>query len=148
MFQNYMIMKKILMLCVIVMAALSSCAPTISPFRQSAGYIDYSMFPGMFLTESNSVSFDYQPIASLFASEVTGEYKVEKKRVRTDEIYGNEYVEYDGKVRFANPQSALIFAVEKAKSMGGNGIINLKIGPYTNRGQDGYFVSGMVIKRK
>lgn len=142
-------MKKILALCVFAALMMSSCAPSISPFKQSAGYIDYSVFPGMFLTESNSVSFEYQPIASLYASEVTGAYKVEKKRIRTDEIYGSDYVEYDGKIRFANPQSALKFAVEKAEALGGNGIINLKIEPYVySDGRDAYFVSGMVIKRK
>lgn len=144
-----MTMKKILTLCAVAALIMSSCAPTIEPFKQTAGFIDYSMFPGMFLTESNSVSFEYQPIASLYASEVTGAYKVEKKRIRTDEIYGSEYVEYDGKIRFANPQSALIFAVEKAEALGGNGIINLKVEPYTYKdGRDAYFVSGMVIKRK
>lgn len=142
-------MKKIFALCAAVALMMCSCAPSISPFKQSAGYIDYSMFPGMFLTESNSVSFEYQPIASLYATEVTGQFKVEKKRIRTDEIYGSDYVEYDGKIRFANPQSALVFAVKKAEALGGNGIINLKIEPYTYKdGRDAYFVSGMVIKRK
>lgn len=145
MFQNYMIMKKILMLCTLALAILTSCGslPKLQ-FEQNAGYIDYNAFPGMFISESNSVSFEYQPIASLYADELSGEYKVVKKKVGTNEIYGDEYAITDDGYRRANPQSALAFAIEKAKAMGGNGIINLKI----QKIERGYSVTGMVIRRK
>ena len=140
---NCIDMKKILALCAFAALMMSSCVTPIK-FQQNAGFIDYSMFPGMFLTESNSVSFDYQPIGSLYAEETSGEYQVVKKKVGNNEIYGDAYAVVDGKYRHANPQSALTFAAEKAKEMGGNGIINLRI----EKIEGGYCVTGMVIKRK
>ena len=95
--------------------------------------------------ESNSVSFEYQPIASLYAEEISGEYKVQKatKKVKNNEIYGDFYESGPSNYRKADPQSALAYAIEKAKAMGGNGIINLNI----RRTGSGYCVTGMVIKR-
>jgi len=135
-------MKKILALCAFAALMMSSCE-TAQKFQQSAGFIDYAMFPGMFLTESNSVSFEYQPIGSLYAEETSGEYQVVKKQVKNNEIYGDGFEIVDGKYRHANPQSALTFAAERAKEMGGNGIINLRI----EKIDGGYSVTGMVIKR-
>lgn len=139
-----MTMKKIYLTCIIAMAALTSCV-TPTKFSQAFGFIDYGMFPGMFLTESNSVSFEYQPIASLYAEEISGEYKVQKatKKVKNNEIYGDFYESGPTNYRQADPQSALAYAIEKAKAMGGNGIINLNI----RRTGSGYCVTGMVIKR-
>lgn len=136
-------MKKILALYAAAALMMCSCV-TPTKFQQNAGFIDYSMFPGMFLTESNSVSFDYQPVGSLFTEEISGEYQVVKKKVGNNDIYGDEYAVVDGKYRHANPQSALAFAADKAKEMGGNGIINLHI----EKIDGGYCVTGMVIKRK
>ena len=99
-------MKKILTLCAFAALMMSSCVTPIK-FQQNAGFIDYSMFPGMFLTESNSVNFDYQPIGSLYAEETSGEYQVVKKKIGNNEIYGDEYAVVDSKYRHANPQSAL-----------------------------------------
>lgn len=136
-------MKKIFALFIIIALMMGSCASPVK-FKQIAGCIDYSMFPGMFLTESNSVSFEYQPIGSLYAEETSGAYQIVKKKVGNNEIYGDEYAVVDGKYRYAHPQSALAFAAEKAKEMGGDGIINLRI----NSTDEGYCVTGMVIKRK
>ena len=122
---------------------MSSCV-TSTEFQQLAGFIDYSMFPGMFLTESNSVSFDYQPIGSLYAEETSGDIRTVRKEIKNNEIYSGGYEIADGKYRLANPQSALAFATDKAKQMGGNGIINLHI----KKIDGGYCVTGMVIKRK
>ena len=140
---TYMTMKKIILICIIALVAMTSCEPALK-FQQSAGFIDYAMFPGMFITESNSVNFDYSPIGSLYAEEISGEYQIVKKKVGTDELYGDEYAVVDGSYRHASPQSALAFAVKKAQDMGGNGIINLRI----SRETGGYSVTGMVIKRK
>lgn len=136
-------MKKILTLCAVAALMMCSCE-TANKFQQSAGFIDYSMFHGMFLTESNSVSFEYLPIGSLYAEEISGEYQIVKKKIGNNEIYGDEYAVVDGKYRHASPQSALAFAADKAKEMGGNGIINLRI----EKIDGGYCVTGMVIKRK
>lgn len=141
-------MKKITFICVIAMAALSSC---VAPFEQNAKFIDYSAFPDMFITESNSVNFEYQPIASIYVDEVSGEYKQKdkKKKKSNNEVYGDEFETGPGNYRFADPQSALNFAIEKARLAGGNGIINLKIDKTRTKDKRPVFiVTGMVIKRK
>lgn len=141
-------MKKTLFMIVAMVAMLmmSSCSPLT--FEQNAGYIDYSAFPGIFITESNSVSFEYQPIGSLYAEEISGQYQVVKKKVGNNEIYGDEYAVVEGKYRYADPQSALAYAVQKVKQMGGNGIINLKINSAKSEDKRRmYYVTGMVIKR-
>ncbi len=138
-------MKNYMIICIIALAAMmTGCAslPAI-PFEQNANYIDYAAFPGMFISESNSVGFEYKPLASLYAEELSGAFKVVKKEVTNDEIYGTSYQIVDGKTRKANPQSALAFAIEKAREMGGNGIINLKI----QRIGRGYAMTVMMIRR-
>ena len=136
-------MKKLLLICMLAIAALTSCVTPVK-FQQNAGFIDYAAFPGMFLSESNSVSFDYQPIGSLYAEEMSGEFQVVKKKIGNNEIYGDEFAVVDGKYRQASPQSALAFAAAKAKEMGGDGVINLHI----EKIDGGYAVTGMVIRRK
>lgn len=139
-------MKKVVLIA-LTLVALGSCTPLV--FEQNAGYIDYSAFPGIFISESNSVSFEYQPIGSLYAEEISGQYQVVKKKVGTNEIYGDEYAVVDGKYRHADPQSALAFAVQKVKQMGGDGIINLKINSAKSEDKRRmYYVTGMVIKRR
>lgn len=138
----HMTMKKTFIICLIA-AALASCETPLK-FEQNYGFIDYAAFPGMFLTESNSVSFEYLPVASLYAEELTGQFQGVKKKVKNNEIYGEEYEIVDGNNRYASPQSALAFAIERARDLGGNGIINLHI----QRIDRGYSVTGMVIKRK
>lgn len=138
-------MKKIAFLCVIASTLLYSCKPVeYTQFQQWAGFIDYSSFPGMFLTESNSVGFDYQPIGSLYAEETSGVVKKTMQKIENNEVYGEGYEVVDTKYRRATPQSALEFAAQKAKDMGGNGIINLHI----QSKDKGYCVTGMVIRRK
>lgn len=137
------IMKKIILICIVALATAFTSCETAEKFSQGCSVIDYSAFPGMFLTESNSVNFEYQPIASLYAHELTGQYKVVKKKVQTDDIYNDEYEVTEGHMRYANPQSALAYAAQKAREMGGNGIINLRIVKIDR----GYSVTGMVIKR-
>lgn len=61
-------MRKLSILTALIAAlAMTSCSLSVKiPYRYSMNYIDYNTVSqqyGVFITESNSVGFDYQPIA-------------------------------------------------------------------------------------
>ncbi|MDH6304658.1 uncharacterized protein YbjQ (UPF0145 family) [Parabacteroides sp. PF5-5] len=130
-------MKKIVILFVLT-AMLSSCV-THQKYREYSAFIDYSQYmkEGFFLTESNSVNFDYIPVGNVSSLIVGG--KSGKKTI---------YVSHD---------DALWLLYSKAKEMKANGIINLKFTYISgNSYSDGYTshvgyssisVSGMAIRR-
>lgn len=66
-------MKKALLLffCAII---LSSCAIYLPAPKSIIGMVDYSglINRGIFVTESNSVSFEYEPVGSIYVEEVGG----------------------------------------------------------------------------
>lgn len=119
-------MKK-LFLFVLTVFVLVSCSPKY-PRMQVASTVDYSeyMKNGFFITESNSVSFDYKPVGnvSVLLSDGWEVIKGEKE----DGFYT---IKDMGSVRYgmyfpANRAEALQHLVEKAKEMGADGVINLK----------------------
>lgn len=122
----------LLLLCIF---ALTSCAVHLPAPKSTVGLIDYTEFTqkGIFVTESNSVSFEYQAIGSVFAEETDGwsEKKPEKNRT----VYQDEYYDsYSGKRltgqrKFvpANLNQALQNIAKQLEAIGANGIINLKI---------------------
>ncbi len=147
-------MKRILFFTAVVM--LASC----STYTPMVNFIDYSGYTdqGMFLTESNSVSFDYQPVGSINVLLYSGFAKTnqqpastetKKEKVLSDGVYysGNS-AQSKGNYQTATIQEALRIAVQEAKSKGANGIINLSFEyvPYTKGSPSGWYVSGMAIK--
>ena len=138
--------------------ALVGCKPIEPAFYQRATTVNYAEIagPNFFITESDAVGFDYAGIASLYVVESTGATKVEKKKDKyaKDDIYGedsNKFYYVTSGVRNADIRSALAFAVEKAKELGGNGIIKLRTNvewdAIKNR-PDHVEVTGMVIRRR
>lgn len=135
----------------------------------SVSIVDYSPYSdeGFFITESNSVSFDYQPVSSVTAVFRSGYASVEivekenqkPKSKQTDDVYSGRIA--SGRIKTgdfveATPQSALEELYRKSVEIGANGIINLKISTFTEGGVDnlgkpvtliGYSASGMAIKR-
>ena len=111
--------------------ALTGCKPTESMFIQEAFVLNYEEIagPDFLITESDAVGFDYVGVASLDGYELTGATKIEKKDRRDkDDGYGDRVVTYydtSGK-RVANMRSALGYAVQEAKKLGGDGIIRLR----------------------
>lgn len=145
-------MKKLsILLCLVLIALLPSCGPTHSVVT---GYIDYSKYSdqGFFITEAPTVPFDYTPIGSMSVTEYSGkdkEYVVESVQTN-DKEYDNLYAPERTKTshwREATPMSALSAIVERAKSIGANGIMSLQLLPvYEKKNIIGYTVSGMLIK--
>lgn len=137
---------------------LSSCAVKYS-YKRYSNAIDFTdvTSAGFFLTESNSVSFPYDPIGSVSAVVESG-YEVlgQQKNLSRDEIYGNsDKIKY-GKYKFAEPEDAISELIAAAQKLGANGIINLSLryssAIYDKNGNiispSSYVVSGMAIKKR
>lgn len=147
-------MKKFILLVAAVAAmALTGCKPS-EMFVQEAFVLNYEEItgPDFLITESDAVGFDYVGVASLNVYELTGATKIEKKKLRDrDDVYGDiSYYDTSGN-RVANVRSALGYAVQEAKKLGGDGIIRLRtkaVWDEAKRRIDWVEVTGMVIRRK
>ena len=135
---------------------LTSCSPKIL-YSEAVGFVDYSTYQdqGMFLTESNSVNFEYDAIGSVTVVVYSGNTVVSPtSRVEANDIYGDETtIQSKMKWKSASPEDALNAAVKQVSNKGGNGLINIKITPTTEIGtsrtsRSGFLVTEMAIKRK
>lgn len=153
-------MKKVLVF--LLLCCLCSCVTTYKwPYVQESSILDYSQYTkkGFFITQANSVNFDYTPIGSISAK-VEGGYEVlniDAIKVSGDDIYTRQpetkvKVKY-GKYIKATPENTIDELYNRAIQNKANGIIGLQIKPITNYSQQygnvvtGYFVTGMVIKK-
>lgn len=113
--------------------------------------IDYSRYTsqGFFITESNSVSFDYKPIGSV-VTVVKG-----TKKKETGKQNDGDSIQKRKKSFFEEPRAeyysvyeAIDEFVRKSKNTGANGTINFKVS-YTNDKEfgNGYVITGMAIKK-
>lgn len=127
-------------LLVMLIALLSSCvSPKLSQVEM-VNFLDYSKYTnqGFFITESNSVSFEYAPMATVTVTVLWGdeaqwvvENGVAKKR------YGD-----------ASPERALELAVKRSREKGANAIINLHIESVELNGRPGILLTGMAVDRQ
>lgn len=146
-------MKKLLFAMTIVLL-LSSCA-AVPTYLERTSFLNYETYNklGVFISESNSVSFEYTPLGSISTTVLSGNAKeVVGKVVYQNEIYGNDEKDKIVKVwKTADTDSALSMAVAEVKKQGGNGLINLKIQPITENIKGtihyGFLVTGMAIKK-
>lgn len=145
-----------LMIIGLIAIAFNSCV-SVPKFEQYVGFIDYAKITdeyNVFVTEANSVSFEYSPVGSIDVTEISGMKEVPvvssvpsdtiKSSVKSTKGYSKTKSLYV----LATPESAVCFAAKKAKEMGGTGIINLDILFTVQNNRPAYVVSGMVIKRK
>lgn len=151
-------MKKYLVL-VLITALLSSCAAKY-PYKRYSTVVDFEKYTsqGFFITESNSVSFDYNPIGSVSAVIESG-YEVIGSKVndQRDDVYSfkSTNVKY-GDYIDTNINDVIEEIVIIADEAGADGIINLNIqyesGVYGKYGSvvrpPMYIATGMAIKRK
>lgn len=127
-------MKKIIYLFGVFL--ITSCYPAKTLFHQESSHVDYRPYSktDFFLTEANSVSFEYSPISSVISIVKPG-YVDKKDIVKTkeekdfkDDLYANnKHLKLGSDFKLASPQDALDGLVKEAKKLGANGIINLKI---------------------
>ena len=132
--------------------------------------VDYAKFAPFFITESNSVSSEYQPKPSLTTTHIQGVdgktmslwtmqeiSSQNESRSRTnlkDDVYSNvpSARSQNTKAERITLEGALEELVNVAKEYNANGIINLKIKPIIEHTTEstytvGYEVSGMAIRR-
>lgn len=146
-------MKK-LFLIISVVAILSSCSSKVL-YQSSTGFVNYSAYArnGFFLTESNSVSFDYTPIGSVTATVLSGYLKTKSVTWdKGDGIYPSTPSTSKYKWQYASVDDAVAALVNIAIEQGANGIINLKIERYdgydeNNARREGLLISGMAIRK-
>lgn len=151
-------MKKLLSLCLV--ALITSCSTYKVMYQASSVCIDYSTYSekGFFITESNSVSFDYIPLGSLFVEISSGYEKRLEKNKKYLDIDGHEKSKSEisvGNWINATSKIALDSLYNKSLSLKANGIINLqaKFLPATYYNNimvtgDKIIVTGMAIKIK
>lgn len=101
-------MKNKIIIISVLMIAVSSCASLPQPSFE-IGVIDYSplLESGIFVTESNSVSFDYTALGSIVAIEKGGWKNGITKRPSTETVF-------DG-------------IIKELENIGANGLINLNV---------------------
>lgn len=136
----------------LALVALNSCH---APFSHVTYYVDYQQAGKgkVFITEANSVSFEYEPLGTILVEEVPGSVKVtvpttEKERAADDGLYGPSTSKTVTTYSQATAQTALNYAAEKAIELGGNGLINVRLSSYLdNQKRRVVQVTGMVIKR-
>lgn len=151
-------MKKVLLF-VFAIGLLTSCATSAISYPEPYGFstfLDYSPLTnkGIYVTESNSVSFDYKTLGSVSATEVSGWVKKEKelkvanknKKNNVDDMYADvERNQSNGKYMRMSPSldAAMERMANTLKEVDANGIINLKIQWEPDR----IIISGMAIRK-
>lgn len=153
--ETKVMMKKIFIF--VILLTLTSCGMRYVICTNS---IDYSAYTkdNFFITESNSVSFNYDPVGSISVDIFSGlidnpkkpTYTIKVGAYNSAEIYNPEWGKTPPKImKYASYEDALFYLSNRAKKMGANGIINLKfrtiIGQY---GQiESICATGMAIRR-
>ena len=145
---------KLLTLSVLCISSVS-CIPK---FSSKVYYTDYQRYSdaGFFITESNTVSFDYVPVGSVVVRQTAGvmsdteiiSQNVPEKR-GYDELYGElEKKRHSNSWKLPSDYTALDAVYKVAKEQNADGIINLKITMPEVNNADIIELSGMLIKRK
>lgn len=147
-------MKKIsIYLFAMCMLALVSCKSMLPQFTQKTYVLDYSEASkrGVFVSEANSVSFDYEPVASIVVTSKDGYVQKPKVSKNYDDISPVETnVSYKDEWQEATYAQTLDRAVQSCIELGGDGIINItfNVNYDSNGAVIGNTLRGMVIKRK
>ena len=143
-------MKKLI---IIFLAAItSSCIAKYAMISES-NTMDYSKYSkdGFFITESNTLSKEYVPVASVVYVCRAG-YEIVTPPVYSTPKRGKPYITKEakyGKYVLVEAQEAIDAFVEKAQEFGANGVINFRLTvlpPTSGKSDYGYSVSGMAIK--
>ncbi len=136
---------KLLTLSVLCISSVS-CTPK---FSSKVYYTDYQRYSdaGFFITESNTVSFDYVPVGSVVVRQTAGVMSDTERGY--DELYGElEKKRHSNSWKLPSDYTALDAVYKVAKEQNADGIINLKITMPEVNNADIIELSGMLIKRK
>lgn len=150
-------MKKVYLLFSFMMIVLTACQSLPAP-KSNMVVVDYSVLTnqGIFITESNSVSFPYKPIGSVSIDELGGWVrKADKKlteNMREDYYYDSSNSSGGKQVYkqvYQGPEINDMFNKLAAQlhELGANGIINLRITQTFEDAKHRVTISGMAIKK-
>ena len=114
-------MKKVYLLFSVMLLILAACQSLPTP-KSNMVVIDYAVLTnqGIFVTESNSVNFAYEPIGSISIDELGGWVRKDNKK-RAANIKEDYYYNSPNLDNMFNKLAA------ELHELGANGIINLKI---------------------
>jgi len=145
-------MKKVLLLSVMAML-LSSCLVK-KAYSVSWNLIDYTKYAddNFFMTESNSVSFEYKSLGSIIVYSNSG-YEVKGVKQIENSYYEDEQNLDYGKWKHCDVNDAFKKLHDVALVKGANGVINIKYEYFPMRISDkkiieeNWVVTGMLIKK-
>lgn len=130
----------------LILIFMCSCYPKMI---RSSFVLDYRPFSkeGFFVTESNSVSFKYQPIGSVSSELISGAtpYYANSKSPKSENVPKSTMSDVD-KLTYATPDGALKELYNTCVLLGANGVVSLKITKYFVKGRTAWSASGMAIK--
>lgn len=137
-----------------LIVALTSCTTVNVPApKQYATCIDYSFLTqqGIFVSESNSVNFDYEPLGSLYVECLGGWVK---KKHKDGDVMEDIYMATPGSVMYLKPtiEEAYQLVLSEIKKLRANGVINLKISTLSEYNStykvtvDKIIITGMCIR--
>lgn len=159
-------MKK-LMLATLIVAMFSNCSTLRQPEIVESSVLDFSKYTerNFFVSESNSVNFEYKPMGSIYALNLSG-YEVDNQKNGgltvqnkkfSDDVYQKSVEELAAKTNnnyiAATRARVLEELCKKAIELGANGIINVKFEALFATSKSGiYYRSGyngtaMAIKK-
>ena len=120
-------MRKILLL-MLMAIGLASCSTVSVPQFTTTTFVDYSEFTkqGIFVTESNSVNFDYKPLGSVVSFTQGAWSGLSSKKIDADEAFKD--------------------IADKVKNAGGNGLINFRFNVTSTGSASVMTASGMAIR--
>lgn len=151
-------MRKLLI--IVSLFLFSSCTIIEIMAIKETSFIDFTEFQDFYLSQSNSASFPFSPLGIVTAicvsgKEVVSNQKEIKKKVTDDAYYSKNTTDSrNSKLIYvkATSQDALRLIYGRAKELGANGIINIKIDYLPadiNTGlHNGYMITGMAIKKE
>ena len=107
---------------------LASCSTVSVPQFTTTTFVDYSEFTkqGIFVTESNSVNFDYKPLGSVVSFTQGAWSGLSSKKIDADEAFKD--------------------IADKVKNAGGNGLINFRFNVTSTGSASVMTASGMAIR--
>jgi hypothetical protein len=125
--------KKLLLISVLIaMLSFTSCG-FLQPYTESSYIADYYKYTaqGFFITESNSVNFEYEPVGSISVVAGSGFVKatIPKETPTPKEALTVKKKPKSNKLiyRDAVPEDAIRMLYERAKAVEADGIINVKV---------------------
>lgn len=140
-------MKKVLFSFMLVLVMLSCSTVKYGTYSSMIDF-RYYMDKGFFITQSNSVSFDYEPIGYVQAFSYSGVDDKAKKKYKKD--YEQSFYANEG-WREANIYDAIEGLYNECLKNGANGVIDLKMDVVVDD-ETGYvkkaIATGMAIKKK